>query len=632
MKLFRNIAKTMLTVTVLSAMVACGEDEAVYEPSTPLTNAQVYFSNTVSGDATLSMQDTEYNVVICRANTQGEKEVKLVATGSELMKVPASVKFANGEATANVKGTFDPQEIGYDNPQTLNIALGDEADATPYGESVFTLNVMIPAPWTSLGMATLTDDIVGPVYGAPVTSYEVEIQENDLTPGLFRLVNPYTSAFPFNNPEDYDNSKDYYLEIHAEDPEAVWFGETPLGLAWGDGAMTTASIADYYVQNGKSPEEIKEAGLYGTYNKEEGEITFPAEAILISLANYKEGAWLITNTSGMFSVLLPGFVKADYSAEVRYTGIFTAVDQSVSAVANLTLGADATDVKAVVMTQADDAAAVADALAAGDLEGTAVQAGRIEVPFNGEELGSDKLQIVVAVIKDGAVKTVATSGFEYYGGGSNPWKSIGMGTYTESILCTAFNGLEPLTYDVEILEHSEQPGLYRVMNPYGDGVYPYAEGDCAPAGCYLEINACDPEGVYVPMQSLGFDWGYGEMFFESVGSAYLANYDMETLKEAEYMGKVIDGNIVLPTFYSELADGSMANYQGHFYFASDGPYPVCGEDGFRVTLPGAAVQAPAKVRSSFVKQLERNFIGKRFDPAKSKRMLKRMKEVAPMKF
>ncbi len=58
MKLFRNIAKTMLTVTVLSAMVACGEDEAVYEPSAPLTNAQVYFSNTVSGDATLSMQDT----------------------------------------------------------------------------------------------------------------------------------------------------------------------------------------------------------------------------------------------------------------------------------------------------------------------------------------------------------------------------------------------------------------------------------------------------------------------------------------------------------------------------------------------------------------------------------------------
>ncbi len=623
MKLFRNIAKTMLTVTVLSAVVACGEDEAVYEPSTPLTNAQVYFSNTVSGDATLTMQDTEYNVVICRANTQNDLDVKLVATGSELMKAPASVKFAKGESEANIKVTFDPQEIGYDNPQTLKIALADSAAmATPYGESVFTLNAVIPAPWTSLGKAIMVDDIFTTFFNVQNVPFEVEIQENDLVPGYYRLVNAYTSAYPYNAPEDYDGSVDEYMEIHAENPDRVWISRTIWSTTWNPtdyGYFGTWSLADYYAQNGKTPEEIEANGLYGTLK--DGEITFPVNSLMISMTNYKEGGWYQANTNGAFSVLLPGYEKKDFSADVQYAGIFTGVDQSTYAVGNLTLGTHATEVKAVVMTQADDAAAVADALAAGELEGTAVQAGRIEVPFNGEELGSEKLQIVVAVINEGAVKTVVTSGFEYYGGGSNPWKSLGTGTYTESLLCTIFNGLEPVTYDVEILENSEQPGLYRVMDPYGNDVYPYAENDCAPAGRYLEINACDPQGVYIPLQSLGFDWGYGEMMYVSEGARYLENYDMETLKEAGYLGAVIEGNILLPTFIQEAEDGDLL-YQGVFFMGESGYY-CGGEDGFRVTLPGATPLEPAKARSPFVKQLERNLIGKRFVPTVNKRIIKR---------
>ncbi len=621
MKLFRNIAKTMLTVTVLSAMVACGEDEAVYEPSAPLTNAQVYFSNTVSGDATLSMQDTEYNVVICRANTQNDLDVKLVATGSELMKAPASVKFAKGESEANIKVTFDPQEIGYDNPQTLKIALADSAAmATPYGESVFTLNAIIPSPWTSLGKATVVDDIFTTFFSVQNVPFEVEIQENDLVPGYYRLVNAYTSCYPYNAPEDYDGSYNEYMEIHAENPDQVWIGQTIWSTDWSYGNFGTWSLADYYAQNGKTPEEIAANGLYGTLK--DGEITFPAGALMISMSNYNEGGWYQANGSGLFSVLLPGYEKKDFSAAVEYAGIFTGVDQSTYAVGKLSLGADATDVKAIVMTQADDAAAVADALAAGELEGTPVQGGRIEVPFNGEELGSEKLQIIVAVIYECAAKAVATSNFEYYSGSGNPWKSIGVGQYTESILCTVFNGLEPLTYDVEILENSEQPGLYRVMDPYGNDVYPYADNDCAPAGRYLEINACDPNGVYIPLQSLGFDWGYGEMMYVSEGARYLANYDMAELKEAGYMGAVVEGNILLPTFIQEYEDGSSMLYQGVFFMGEDGYY--CGsEDGFCVTLPGyEPLEKTAKVRSPFVKQLERNFVGKRFVPTVNKRLVK----------
>lgn len=625
MKLFRNIAKAVLAVSMLSVMVAC-EEEAEYTPAQNLTNAQVYFSNTTAKDVTLSMENTELNVAICRANTNGELDVKLVKTGSELMNVPSSVKFANGDSVANIKVTFDPEAIGYDNPQTINIALADSATlATPYGESVFSLTAMIPSPWTSLGMATVVDDIMTVGWGVPFEPFMVEIQENDMTPGYYRLVNPWTSSYPWNEPGDFDDSKTYYLEIHAEDPDAVWFGRTELGLDWGYGMISAWSLADYYVQNGNDPELVKEKGFYGTLK--DGEITFPVQGILFNMPQHPSGDnWYYANGSGKFSVLLPGYVKADYSAEVQFAGIFTAADETVSAVANLTLGADATDVKAIVMTQADDAAAVADALAAGELEGTPVQAGRIEVPFNAEELGSEKLQVIVAVIVDGAVKNVASSGFEYYGGGSTPWKSMGMGTYTETLVSTMFTGMEPVTYEVEILENTENPGLFRVMNAYANGTFPYADNDCAAEGTYLEVNACDPEGVYVPMQSLGFDWGMGEMAFISEGARYLEQYDFETVKNAGLLGTLKDGVITLANIERET-DNGVAYYQGIMYMGNSGYYAGI-QDGFRVTLPGAATEAPKYARSQFVQSLERNLITQKFVPVVNKRMVKRLAKPA----
>lgn len=624
MKLFRNIAKAVLAVSMLSVMVAC-EEEAEYTPAQNLTNAQVYFSNTTAKDVKIGMQDTELNVAICRANTNGDLDVKLVKTGSELMNVPSSVKFANGDSVANIKVTFDPEAIGYDNPQTINIALADSATlATPYGESVFSLTAMIPSPWTSLGKATITDDILSALFNTGNPVFQCEIQENDLVPGYYRLVNPYTSSYPLNSDGDYDTSKDYYLYIHAENPNQVYYGMTELGVDWGYGMMFTTSYAGYYLENGKTEEDVTAAGLWGTLK--DGEITFPVKGLLFGMADYNDGGMYYGNGSGLFSILLPGYVKADYSAEVKYAGIFTAADETVSAVANLTLGADATDVKAIVMTQADDAAAVADALAAGELEGTPVQAGRIEVPFNAEELGSEKLQVIVAVIVDGAVKNVASSGFEYYGGGSNPWKSLGMGTYTESILCSVFK-LDAVTYEIEILENTETPGLYRLMNVYANSTYPYAEDDCAAEGTYLEVNACDPEGVYVPQQSLGIDWGYGDISFVSGGANYLSNYDFETIKNAGYFGTLKDGVITLPNMKWEMSDGSFREGQGLVYMGT-GLYGFGTLDGFRVTLPGAAAEAPKYARSQFVKNLERTFIGKKFAPVVNKRMVKRLAKPA----
>ena len=131
---------------------------------------------------------------------------------------------------------------------------------------------------------------------------------------------------------------------------------------------------------------------------------------------------------------------------MTYAGIFTTPDGTTHAVADLTLGADATDVKAIVMPADADAAAVADAIAAGELEAMDVQAGRIEVPFNAEELGGSNFNIIAVVLVDGAVKNVVSASYEYYGGGdSNPWTSLGTGFFTYDIVEPLF-GVEPVTY------------------------------------------------------------------------------------------------------------------------------------------------------------------------------------------
>jgi len=78
-----------------------------------------------------------------------------------------------------------------------------------------------------------------------------------------------------------------------------------------------------------------------------------------------------------------------------------------------------------------------------------------------------------------------------------PWKSIGECKYTDGLISSLYN-VDPLTYLVEVEESMTQPGLYRVVNPYGAD-YPYNEpGDYDPDNnYYLTINATDPTKVYL---------------------------------------------------------------------------------------------------------------------------------------
>lgn len=591
---FNKILSMALMFPALAALYSCAE-EYDYTPVTFENGQQVYFPESVKTNVSITDLESSFLIDINRVDKSADAFIELKYEADEttapLFEVPSVVTFAEGSTTAQIECKV-VGELEYDVTYKFTLSVANAEDATNYGWSSVVMNVVCPAPWKSLGMATVVDDIMTSGWNVPYNPFQVEIQENELTPGLYRLVNPYTSSYPYNEPGDYDDSKDYYLEIHAEDPDAVWFGRTELGLDWGYGMITAWSIADYYVQNGNDPELVKEKGFYGTLKN--GEITFPAKAILFNMPQHPNGNnWYYSNSKGMFSILLPGYVKADYSVSVEYAGIFTKPDGSNYAVANVALGPDAKNVKAIVMPSDVDAAAVADAIAAGDLEGDDVAAGRIEVPFKAEELGGSKFQIIVVVVANGEAKGVASTSFEYYSAGNdNPWKSIGTGYYTDDVL-TSMWGLPAVSYEVEILEHDETPGLYRLVDPYSNSLHPYASAfneqlgaKLASDGLYLEVNATDSEGVYVQPQSLGLNFGDGDWVFTTMGAYYLANgYPFETVKSNGLLGKVVDGVITFPAFNYDKSDGTQGIYQGLLYEGESGPYYAAYNGKMQIVLP-----------------------------------------------
>lgn len=593
---FNKILSIALMFPALVAFHSCAEDSFEYMPAEPATGTQVYFPGSVKSDYVVSAVDTVFTLNLERVDKDSVAYIALSAetdsVTAPLFVFPSVAVFEAGEKSTTITCIAKTDQMEYDKTYTVKLSIANPEDATLYGLSSVTLNITCPAPWKSLGMGKMTDAFI---YD-DVTYFDVEIQQNELSPNSYRVVNPYDQMLKdggYIEGGAYKNGPDKYFEFKVMpagtdyegtilDRDYVIFNDVNTGYWHPTYEDDVIAIHPYRfgmaldLWNYNVVLDYQENGL-------PGEVSIAPYYYIFAAG----GGWNKT-TSTSISVLFPGYVKADYSAAMTYAGIFTTPDGTTHAVADLTLGADATDVKAIVMPADADAAAVADAIAAGELEAMDVQAGRIEVPFNAEELGGSNFNIIAVVLVDGAVKNVASASYEYYGGGdSNPWQSIGAGYFTDDIFSPLW-GLDAPTYEVEILEHSENPGLYRLVDVFSNSIHPYASAFNEQLGAYLakdgshlEVNAMDSEGVYIQQQSLGFDFGDGEYSFVSQGAGYLANYPLETVKNAGYLGAVVDGVIKFPTFER---DGGI--YQGIIFEGESGYYS--GMNGkIEIVLPGA---------------------------------------------
>lgn len=631
----KYIYSLVIATLAMVGFTACSSDDNDYQKAS-VSGEQVYFSNETAATVNVTKDATSFSIPVLRVNTAGALNVALTVTDeSGLFTIPSSVSFADGESKATLTIGYDPTKLEYDDYKTITLAIGDEQLKTIYGMSAITLSVGIKSPWVSLGKGTITDDIVASIFSVDNYSWKVEIEENAAQPGFYRVVNPYnTDAYPLNEDNAYTISSDtHYLYIHAEDPDAVYISLFATGISLNSdyGEISFQSLGNYYMTaGGYSVEEIKTAGHVGTLK--EGIISFPEKELLWGMALYNSGkVTSYGNSHGLFSIVLPGYSKKDFSVAVEYQGIFTNVAGQANAVANIQLGADATNVKAVVIEADADDSAVADALASGDLEGVSVVAGANNLPI--EEGMTGKLQIVVAVIDEGEVKDYSSALFEYYGGGANPWKSLGVGVYTDDFVVSSYTQAgESYTYQVEVEESTETPGVYRIKNAYAPVAAAFGETGGTKD---IVINAEDPNFVYITEQKTGLDLGYGEISIVSYAGYYIDRYGVDVVKGnyPEWGGTLVDGVITLPLVTVTKQDESTIDVQGFFY---DDNYYYAGTNGdFKLVLPSASASVKAKAKkraaaSSFARRLQKYSSAKM--PMSGKKVYLISKKVQAVKF
>lgn len=387
-----------------AALSACSSDFDYTGAAVPAN--QVYFSNTEPSTIQIDKNAGSFNITLHRVDSVGELNVPLTFTPGEgnIYTVPTSVTFADGKKTADIKVTFDPAAAKYGSYTGGTIAIsGSDIDNT-YGLSSYTFTAGA-TEWADFdenkSFGSYREDLMTTFFKVDNVVYNVKMQKSIVNKGMYRMVNVYGKAYPYNEDGDYDTSKDYYWVINATDPDHVYFETYNSEMAWSYGQVTFTSMVALYLSKGNTLDAIKKAKpeLFGTLKN--GIITMPVQSMRISMSKLNDGAWYPGNANGMLAVALPGYTIADYNVAAAYKGRFTDATDQDYARFTLTLGSDVASVKCALASSGDDLDKVATGITDGSVKSVSATAdGDIELPYTDS---GDYTLVVVAYNADGAV-------------------------------------------------------------------------------------------------------------------------------------------------------------------------------------------------------------------------------------
>lgn len=373
---------------ILSALCLCMgwsacTDEVEYTGAALQDATQAYFPTNLPSQIDLKAEATTFNVEVSRMEAGQELTVNLTKSDDKdaLFTVPSTVTFAADATTATISIGYDPAKFKLDEYMPLTISIESDK-ANPYSSASYSFTVGVPAPYTTIGMVSFRDGYLDVFKGFTPQTYNVELQVNSVTPGLYRLVNPYKKN-PYAVEGIYDSSKNYYLVIDATDKDCVYIPSgQPLGLQLSnDGMLVAYSYAGYMLDGGKSKEEVKEMGLFGKL--ENNIITFPMKSLLVLFTNDSEGNLYYANNNGAFALAVDTKTQIkDYSLEAECTKIGIDMSGNTSISGNVAWGDDISYVRLAVI-EASKANEAIDGVLNGSIETVKqVKAGAFELPFN----------------------------------------------------------------------------------------------------------------------------------------------------------------------------------------------------------------------------------------------------------
>lgn len=308
MKIFSKIHLLGLLAAAIS-FTACDYEDDYVPGSAENTNPDaIIFPYEAGSQEVINFDATEWTFTVTRAEAGAAVEVPLIVSKntSEYFEVPSVVKFEEGETEAQVTVGLS-EDMPYNTECRLDITVPEKYrltyadDTSSHLGVVLMKNTYIPMP----GQALYREDCLTTFFGVENVVYKVDVEYDFVTPGRYRLVNPYGEAYPYNDPGDYDEDGKYYLEIDATDPNFVYIIGGDQGFDWGYGMFSITSMVHYYMMNGNSLNAVKNArpDLFGTLK--DGLITMPVGSMVIRMADFNNGSYSVANTGGMFAIQLP---------------------------------------------------------------------------------------------------------------------------------------------------------------------------------------------------------------------------------------------------------------------------------------------------------------------------------------
>lgn len=549
MKTIKNIFGFLLATITLFATTSCGEKEVDYVPAEKPNNAQVFFPGNLASTVELNTDETSFIIEVHRAENASAQTVTLTATdGTGKLSIPSAVDFAAGAEVANLVIGYNPADFEYEVFSEVTISI-PESEATPYGISSYTFQVGVPAPWTE-----------------------------------WELFNTGTYTFTQYYSGTHD-ARECYVRTYKLDENIQQFRFDDLADAY-------SFIVDYDASTGKclvQPQHIMNHADYGPiyiasthvyWMDIKGDATATEEAVGASTFDSQTGTFSLNVAyyvgAGYFGygyeyMQLDGYELPDYTLSLTEAGHFVTSEGVDNMVFHIAKGADIAKYKYLATPGALKAAEVNDTMAGivdGSIESTeGTETGYLSFEF---PAAGDYTVVVVGFNADGLPIASDYISIEYLPvGQDDPWQSLGMCSYTDDVVLPMYTEEgATYTYQVEIQERTDKPGLFRLVNPYGEAFPFYEYGTYPEKDVYVEIDAQDPTAVTIEYQSLGLDLGEGEIGIYAAASYYMdGGYTKEEIVEQGLFGSYTNGVITFPTKAVFFALGDKlyyANQHGAF--------------------------------------------------------------------
>ena len=619
----KSIKYSLLAVLAVIGLASCSNDYE-YSGAEAMKNAQVFFADKTLAITSydLDMDANSFDVEIQRVKTDGELTVALEnhqnPASTTQLNVPASVTFADGADKAIITIGYNPETIKFDDLNRDTLIIANAEYTTPYGGTEYRFAVGIPAPWTEWaataaafkaaggtgewplgdeGTGSYTHVIMGSFVAEelPVTMRQSKLDPNQVQ---FKVENWGAEWFTDEGVELIMNGVwDAENEIYRIDVPFTFTGYVHSSY----GNVYTADVVTYgawRTANGASGWDVTWEQAPSYYTPSTGLFTLHMVDFVSAGSFGNDYEYL----------QMDGFYIPDYSAEAVYAGLLKTPAETYQGVVDFTLGPDIATAK-YAMTSADvSEEAAAAAIVSGELEGEEItESGRVYLPL--EEEGKYRVTIVT-FNEEGEAMESASCVFEFEKGGSS-WESLGECLYTDDFMTMGgydketgewspvYNGLEPETYAVELFASTKTPGLYRLKNAYGEVYRWNEEGDWDDSMDYfLEIDATDPENVFINKQELGLDWGKGMISVENDGAYYMNKWGATP---AQVVAVFAENGLDSP--FGTLANGAIT-FPEDVFTVSFGDYEFYGNHNgaFKVVLPEAASQSAIKA-AKFARRL-----------------------------